>query len=196
MKPRTKLLSIMVATLFALSLFGCAEQKDEKPNFSGYRDVAELATLECYYHNVAEIINDGRPLPFGINLSYKKVWFEYRGSVIIGIDVSRVDISEPDENGVVTITLPPAEIMGTPNVDETSISELYTDQGLLATITAEEQTEAFKYAQEAMLEQANSDESLRSQATERAKVLLEEYVRNVGEAIGQSYTVRFEMLPA
>ena len=194
MKRRTSLLALAITITVISSLFGCSQLAKDKPNFSGYRDVAELATLECYYHNVAEIYNPGKTFgPF--HTGEKKAWFEYRGSVTIGIDVSRVVISEPDKDGVVTISLPQAEIMGMPDVDETSFSDMYADTGFLASITAEEQTAALAAAQNAMLEQAENDESLRNQATERAKILLEEYVIHVGEALGQTYTVRFEMLP-
>ena len=43
-----------------------------------------------------------------------------------------------------------------------------------------------------MRENAESDDTLKAQARERAKDLLEEYVQNVGEELGQSYTVRWE----
>lgn len=192
MRIRSRLFDLIVAILLTAGLFGCGQEELIKPDFSGYKDVAELATLECYYHNVAEIYNPGDNMLFGkLNLNYKKAWFEYRGSITLGIDVNKVEISEPDGNGLVRISIPPAEIVGTPNVDDSSFSDIYSDTGLLAQITSDEQTEALAEAQRAMMEQASGDEDLKNQATNRAKTLLEEYVKNVGKAIGQDYSVEF-----
>lgn len=180
-----------LAFIFACcGLSGCVPTK--QPDFSGYLRIAQLATLECTFHNVAEIQNDGSNILFGaINVTYKKAWFEYEGKVNLGVDVSKVKIEGPDANGVVTLALPEAQILGIPDVDESTFSDVYADTGWFASITTEDQTKALETAQAEMRETVENDSRLLAQAKDRAKTLLGQYVNNVGEALGQSYEVKF-----
>lgn len=98
------------------------------------------------------------------------------------------------KTGQVTITMPKAEVLSC-QVDQTSLNEdsyYTTREGLGAEkINADDQTEAIKTAQENMLENVQSDESLLQQAQQRAQELLEQYVKNVGDAMGKTYEVSF-----
>lgn len=181
------------AILLSFSLCSCGNEEVQEADFSGCKDVAELATIECYYHNVAEIKNDGTSYLFGaLNVGYKKAWFEYRGSVKLGIDASEIVVSKPDDSGVVRVVLPEARVMGSPDVDVDSISQLVSSTGLLTPITSEEETKALADAQAKMLEMAQQDETLKRQARNRAQILIEQYIVNIGEATGVEYTVQFE----
>lgn len=180
---------LLVALAMTIGLCGCA--KEEEPDFSGYQRIAELATLECTFHNVAEIYNDGTDILFGIKIGYKKAWFEYDGKVQLGIDVSKVEIDGPDANNVVTITIPEAQVLGIPDADETTFSDIYQDTGLLTRITTVDQSEAFQTAQAEMKSAAEGNPELMAQARNRAKTLLEQYVCNIGKIHGQSYEVNF-----
>ncbi len=182
----------IMATVCAIALSSCQrEESMRQPDFSNYRSVAELATLDCYYHNVGVISMDGNDVFWGFTKwGANRGWFEYRGSVAMGIDASKVTISEPDANNVVTIAIPPVEVLGTPRVDETSFSEIYTENPLFS-INLREQTDALAVAQATMTKDAEDDEALREQAKEHAMRLLKEYVLNVGEALGENYTVEF-----
>ena len=90
--------------------------------------------------------------------------------------------------------MPKAEVLSC-QVDQTSLDKdsYYTNrEGLAAEkINADDQTEAIKTAQENMLENVQSDESLLQQAQNRAQELLEQYVKNVGDAMGKTYEVNF-----
>ena len=191
---RNKTIAILLATLLgAFGLCSCDLIGMNAPaEFSNYRAIAELATVECYYHNVAELYNPGTDYLFGVlNVGYKKAWFEYRGSVRLGIDVSKVSISSPDENGVVTVTMPAPQIIGAPEVDETSFSDALVDSGMLTKVTLEDKTNAFKEAQANMRNEAEGDSQLMQQAKDRAKTLLEQYIVNIGKSLGTKYTVKF-----
>lgn len=189
MKPN-KLLCIMLITLLAcFGLTSCTSNKD--PDFSGYKRIAELATLECTFHNVAEVRNDGTDILFGINIGYKKAWFEYDGKLTVGVDVSRVKIEGPDANGIVTITVPDAEVLGLPDADESTFSDIYSDTGLFTPISAVDQSKAYSDAQTEMKKVAESNSELMSQAKDRAQILLKQYIEGVGESIGQNYKVVF-----
>lgn len=68
---------------------------------------------------------------------------------------------------------------------------LLTDTGLFTDITKEEETAALAEAQNNMEETAQANDALLVQAKERAKNLLEGYVKNVGDQIGEEYTVKW-----
>lgn len=184
-----------VAICFCLStvvLAGCSSQQNQQPNFSGVKEVAKLSTLECYYHNVAKFHKDADGWLFGwVDIGEKNMWFEYDGIVQMGIDVEKVSISSPDANGVVAITIPEVEILGHPDIDPESMTDPIEINGLLTTISADEKTQILKDAQSNLVETAKNDTVAKAQATERAKNLLEQYVKNASKAIGRSYTVKW-----
>lgn len=188
------LLLSLAFTSMAL-LTGCSTEKPEEavkePDFSNAGYICELSTLDVYYHNVAVASQDASGAFFGIGeIGYKRMWFEYSGVVSLGVDVSRVQISPPDENNVVTITMPEAEIMRV-DVDERSLTDPIIETGWFTSFSTEEKAEALSLAQTNMLETANQDESLKFQARQRAMEMLEAYVQNVGELMGEDYTVKW-----
>ena len=179
------------AALLLCGMTGCSS-KQEKPDFSGYPRIAELSVIECTAHNVAEIENDGTDMLFGfVNVGSKKAWFEYDGKVQLGIDVSKVSISDPDANNVVTITTPNAQVLGMPDVDENSFFDSGEKTGLFTQITAADKNAALQDAQKKMKEEIEGNQTLMAEARDRAKTLLKQYVIGVGEKLGTAYTVQF-----
>lgn len=160
--------------------------------FSKVEKICELATLECYYHDVAEFEKEADGLfKYGLfKYGSKRMWMEYDGIVKIGIDVAKVSVEQPDENGVVKIFVPEAKILEI-NAKKDSMSDPIYENGVFTTVSIEEKAEAFSAAQKAMRENAESDESLLKQAHSNAKELIKQYVLNVGEQIGQKYTVEW-----
>jgi hypothetical protein len=189
MRLRRFISAMLLALCTCFATAGCSNEAQS--DFPKYEEIADLATIECTYHNVAEIYNDGTDVLFGINVGYKKAWFEYDGSIELGIDASKVEVSKPDANGVVTISVPNAQVLGDPQVDESTFSDIYSETGLLTHITTVDQSQTFQAAQQEMRQSAESDEKLLTEAKNRAKTLLEEYVINVGKATGKTYTVKF-----
>lgn len=187
---RKKILCLLVISM--LCLIGCADKKEEKKeaDFSAIQSVCELATLKCYYHNVAKSETEASGLFKWLGTGYKKIWTEYSGIVELGVDVSKVSVSKPSKDGVVKVTIPDAEILSV-DLDEDSMGEPLTDTGFMTKITKEEETEALAEAQNHMEETANENGNLLNQAKERAKSLIEGYVKNVGEQIGKEYTVEW-----
>ena len=189
MRQSKQLLMAAMALFIVLGLSGC--NKQEQPDFSGYKRIADLATIDCTFHNVAEIYNDGTDIIFGINVGYKKAWFEYDGSVKLGVDVSQVRIEGPDASNVVTIFVPEAQVLGIPQIDEASFSDIYADTGLLTKIETVDQSLALQTAQSEMVSAVENNPELLDCARKRAETLLGQYVTTVGSAIGQKYEVRF-----
>ncbi|MST67497.1 DUF4230 domain-containing protein [Lachnospiraceae bacterium BSM-380-WT-5A] len=181
---------LLVGTV-VLCLTGCGKET-QTANFSGVTSVCELATLKCYYHNVAKAETEASGIfAKWLKTGYKKIWTEYSGIIEYGIDISQVTVSEPDKNGVVTVTMPDAQVLNV-DVDEDSLGTPLTDTGFLTSVTTEEKTTTLAGAQEAMEQQAKENTEMLSQAKARAKTLIEEYIKNVGESIGEEYTVEWK----
>ena len=191
---KKKIISILCVGMLLLSLNGCKsmekEEKSAQINLQQMQEICQLATLECYYHNVAKSDTSKRVLWWNTN---KKLWIEYTGIVKMGIDVSKVSMEVEDDDTVV-ITLPNAQILGC-KVDEDSLTEdsYYIEkQGLGAgDITADIQTNAFQEAQKNMREVAENDTTQLFHARQRAKSLLESYVKNIGNVIGKDYIIEW-----
>ena len=186
----TKTWMLLVGTV-VLCLTGCGKET-QTADFSGVTSVCELATLKCYYHNVAKAETEASGIfAKWLKTGYKKIWTEYSGIIEYGIDISQVTVSEPDKNGVVTVTMPDAQVLNV-DVDEDSLGTPLTDTGFLTSVTTEEKTTTLAGAQEAMEQQAKENTEMLSQAKARAKTLIEEYINNVGESIGEEYTVEWK----
>lgn len=165
-------------------------QKEEAhPDLSSnISSICELATLECYYHNVATLTE---PTTFlGIHTGTKKVWITYSGVVKVGIDAGTVSISEPDANDVVTVSIPKAEIIST-DIDEESINEQFVEGSATSRVNIVNKTNAITDAQKTLRESAESDTSLLLQGRNRAKLILEKYIKNVGSQYGKDYTIKW-----
>lgn len=182
-----KILSLLLALIFVLSLSACKESK--KADFSETKAICELATLKCYYHNTSELKQESSGIGKYLGrIGYKKAWIEYDGIVKLGIDASKV-IIEPNDNKV-KVYIPNATILST-NVDIDSISESVSETGWLTKITTEERAEAQSKAQEDMRSKAENNTALLSQATQRAKDIIKGYIINVGNQIGVEYEIEW-----
>ena len=107
-----------------------------------------MATLKCFYHNVAEYEKQPDGLfQYGLfQYGYKKMWMEYDGVIIMGIDASKVKINGPDENNVVQIYVPEARVMNA-EPDQDTMGEPIVDTGVFTKITIEEEAKALTDAQ-------------------------------------------------
>lgn len=182
-----KIRIIALATLFVLMVTGCSPAPVSK-GFTHLKRISELATLKAYYHNVAEKI-DGGVL---VGIGYQKMWIEYAGIVTIGINPSKVTLTNPDDKGVVKVTIPKAEVLGI-DFDENSIKE-YADGNLAFTglsFSTTQKLETLSEAQNNMKLEVSSNESLLLQGQDRAKEVIEKYIQSVGNSIGKTYTVEW-----
>lgn len=183
---------IVSLILLAALCSSCGNAKKQtivmEPQVSEMKSICELATMECYYHNVARYKEEDAE---GI-LFWKKdkhFWIEYAGVVTIGIDASLIELEVRDEQ--VTITMPPARVLGC-KVDENTLSEeSFIIDKKSADIDAQDQTAAFQAAQNNMEKSASEDAALLSNAQKRAQKLLEDYVNNIGNIIGKQYKIKW-----
>lgn len=195
MKKIIAVIGMCVMMMCSLSACGL-KQKDtsvEKViNITQMKAICELATLECYYHNVAKVSKEKDVLWWDTKA---ELWIEYSGIVKVGVDISDLDLEVNGE--VVNITMPKAAVLSC-EVDETKLNKdsyIMIREGLGAEkITADDQTLAFQTAQDSMREAAETDEELISQAQQRAEDLLESYINNVGDILGKKYTISWNII--
>lgn len=166
---------------------------DLEPKTSQMKAICELAVMDCYYHNVAKFKQENAE---GI-LWWQKdkhFWIEYSGVVTLGIDASLVSVDVKDTQ--VTITIPQATVL-TCTVDSASLSKdsFIVEQGS-AKVDAEDEIAAFGAAQAKLKENASSDTALLASAQQRAQTLLEDYIANIGNAVGKEYTIKWVYLDA
>lgn len=178
---------------FLIILSGCSSGKDSVPSLVQIRKISNLATLECYYHNVAKSIQKKGEGIFNIGEVDRKYWLEYTGVVRIGIDMSLVKMEV--KNDEITIYMPRAKVLSS-SVSNTDYKEtsIYTSDDSWFNknkITAENQKNAISDAQKEMLKEVEKNNSLFSQAEERAEELIKNYVLQLGEISGISYKVKF-----
>uniref|UniRef100_UPI004055FE68 DUF4230 domain-containing protein n=1 Tax=Agathobacter sp. TaxID=2021311 RepID=UPI004055FE68 len=191
-----KFAALLISILFMGTLTACANQSEEavrkEPEITQIRSICNLATLECYYHNVAKSVKTAGQGIGHIGEVDREYWIEYTGVAKIGIDMSRVAM-EMDGNNI-TITLPPAELISV-NVEESTLNDdayISSADGLNKNkITAEDQTNAIYDAQKEMEESVKNNASLLLSAQTRAQELIENYIYQLGEISGAEYEIHW-----
>lgn len=187
-----KIIALFLTLLFSVSCAACTKAETSEPQGQvsqvQMKAICELATIQCYYHNVAKYKEEDAT---GMLLwkKDKHFWVEYSGVVKVGIDASLL-VVEVKENSV-TITIPEAKVLGA-NVDKDSLTEKsFIVDKKSAAISAEDQTRVFSEAQANMVSTASKDSALLANAQQTAKKLLEEYIANIGKAVEKEYSIEW-----
>ena len=184
-----KRLAILCAFLVMLSssfLCSCSTQK-ESLNEQDIKAICELATVKCYYNNVAKIEKEAD----NIFQKDRKMWIEYEGEVAIGIKMDEVKVQINGEQ--ITISCPDATILSY-NVVQDSFEYVTSKDGLLFKnkITVEEEQEAIVKAENEMVASASENKAAFDLAEQRAKELIENYINKIGEYSKTTYTITWE----
>ena len=194
-----KILSSFLVLSLLFALVGCNSKPKEEPKkpetsiqVDEMRTIANLATVDCYFHNVAKSDREMNPAWYQFwEKKNMRFWVEYDGKVTIGIDVDKLKV-EVGENNVVTITIPDAIVLdATVNKESLKNESFYFDPNAKKP-SPEEQTEAFRQAQDNMKATAEKNPALMANAKANAKELLRNYVNSVGEAVGIQYTIEWK----
>ena len=194
-----KLFSIFLVLSLLFALAGCNSKPEEELKkaeatieIDEMRAIANLATVDCYFHNVAKSDREMNPAWYQFwEKKNMRFWVEYDGKVTIGIDVNKLKV-EVGENNVVTITMPNAVVLDATVNEQSLTSESFYFDPKAKKPSPEEQTEAFKQAQSNMRETAEKNPVLMANAKANAKELLRNYVNSVGEAVGVQYTIEWK----
>ena len=176
----------IICLLFSLSACQNKKTLDEMT----IKNICNLATLKVEYNNVAKITKEG----VSVFKREKKAWVEYKGIVKLGIDMTKVKISFDDDN--VTITMPQVEVIEKDIVDEsyTDASWTFSDNDFFNfnQITPEEKSQAMAIAQDNMEATVASDTALLNQAQNRARILIENYINQLGKLTNKNYTITWK----
>lgn len=163
----------------------------QEPDLTQIRSICKLATLECYYHNVAKSTKEAGSGVAHWGESDRQFWTEYTGVVKIGVDMSKgtIDVQGTD----VTVYIPDAEIISI-KLDSESIQEPITDTDSINKnpIDSDDITGAVDDAQNQISTSIENDSSLLASAQDRAKKLIQNYIDRLGEASGVTFTVHFK----
>ena len=183
----------ILLVIFLFILTGCSSSKSSVPTLVQVRKISNLATLECYYHNVAKSIKKKGDGILNIGEKDRKYWLEYTGVVRIGIDMALVKMEI--KNDEVVITMPKAKVLSV-NVSPKDYNKdsIYTSDDSWFNknkITAENQKKAIADAQSEMLKEVEKNNGLFAQAEERAEGLIKNYIIQLGEISDIEYKVKF-----
>ena len=182
---------LLVSIIACVLLVGCNNHKiDKSIEIKEMRDMAQLATMKCYYHYVAKSDKEFNPAWFEFwKDKNMRFWVEYEGIVDIGVDISELKMTL--ENDIVTIMLPEAKVLDV-RVDENSFNEdSFKYDPSTKKPNHEEQIKAFATAKEEMWASAESNFTLLANARENAKKLIENYIKRVEDLTGKTYTIEW-----
>lgn len=212
-----KLFLLLLLPVMQLSLWSCgaASSKDAKaggledkiqeesaeelvedadvPQLDKVKMICELVTVECRYHNVARSKKEAGTGLLHIGEKDRVFWIEYTGIAEISF---RVEELKMEQNGTdITITLPEPQVLCRVDSDSwTQDSYVISDDRWIQKnpITADDQTQAVYDAQTAMENKIRNNSSLLNTAKLQAKELIENYIEQIGEATGVTYTVNWK----
>lgn len=191
---------LFAPVLAALLLSGCSQTSDtdtaenRAPDIGEIRNICELATLKCTYHNIAKSTKAPGSGPLHIGEKTRKFWIDYQGTVEISFDVDKITM---EQNGTdITITLPAPKLTCSV-IPESWTADSYIiepDQWIQKNpITAEDQNKAIDAGQAAMEKQVAENSSLIQTAQLQAEELVENYIQQIGEITGDTYSVTWNV---
>ena len=159
--------------------------------------ICQLATIECYYHNVAEATKEP-----GTGVSHwgeteTDFWFEYSAQATLGVEAGSITMEFNGNH--ITVYMPHATILNNSiNVEPDSTSDpVYAPHNWYTNdveITAADVTEAMSSANEDIMEEILNDPYLLLSAERRAKDLIENYINQIMELSDTEYEVTFEFI--
>lgn len=186
-----KLILLVITMALSVSLIGCSNQKEvvnKEPEITQIRSICTLATLECYYHNVAKSVKTAGEGIAHVGEVDREFWIEYTGIAKVGIDMSKVSMMIEGSN--VEIKIPEAELIGKVDIEESGLNYIFSNDGLNKNeITVDDETKAINDAQKEMQESIKNNKTLLLNAQSRAQELIENYVVQIGKITGVDYKI-------
>ena len=197
-----KVVFYAIAILAAFSFSGCSmslsigndkvEVSDNiEPSVEAIREICELCTLECTYHNVAKSVKTAGTGIMDFGKRERKFWIEYDGTAKIFFDLSNIKMKASGDTIYIKLPDPTIEydiVQGSWNEDSYVISK---DNKFFQKneITADDQIKAITDAQNDMKESVEENDTLIKAAKSQAKAVIESYIDSVGQTTGCKYTI-------
>lgn len=184
------LLFLMAGAILAA---GCSKQDPKLLQEDDLKNIADLSTLKCTFHQTSISEQKGaESWWFGLFPKDLRFWIEYDCVAEYGINGHEISVEQ--EGDTITITMPQASLLTSNIVGDSLKPEGYINDTNAVKMTGERETQAFEQAKKEFDEIAENNQDLINQATNRAKMLLENYVLDLGEQIGKNFKVEFKIL--
>ena len=162
------------------------------PEISKVRNICELATVECYFNNVAKSVKEPGTGLSHIGEKERKFWIKYQVKVTVAYDVSQVDMTQ--EGDEISIYLPDP-IVSSSVVESSWNKDSYViskDRWLQKNpITAEDQTKAVGDSCSMIEEEVRNNTALISSAEQQARALIENYINQMGKINNTEYKIKW-----
>lgn len=190
-----KITSILLIILISVMLSSCNMKNTElPPDITQVRSIAELATVKCYYHNVAKTNKKAGAGLFHLFEKDKEYWVQYSAVVRVGVDLN--DIKMENNGEKYKVIIPEAKVLDS----QIDVDSLYLADAIVSSgdginknlVTADEQTKIISDSQTVMEEDALANKSLFINAEERVKELLKNYFETLNTLSDKKYEVVFE----
>ena len=177
----------VILCLVAGILCACSSVTAGEPKEEEIKAICELATIKCYYNNVAKITKEKD----NIFQKDREMWMEFEAEVAIGIDMK--DVSMIVAGNVVEVKLPQTKVL-TQRVVEDSFRYVSSTDGWLVKnkITVEDEQKAVIEAEKQVAEYANNNTEAFALAEKRAKELIENYINELGKYAETPYTINWK----
>lgn len=163
-----------------------------KPDLEQIRNMCKLATVKCCFNNVARSYKEPGEGISHMGEKKRVFWIEYSGHFDIGIDLSEVKMEIEEEK--ITITIPRAKILNEISIDTYNDDDIYEDKDQWIQknkITSEDKSKAISQANVQLIEEYNNNSSLFIYAQNRAKQLIENYIKQIGTATNVKYDIEW-----
>ncbi len=163
------------------------------PELGRIKQICELVTVECTYHNVAKSTKSP-----GTGLEHfgeieRKFWIEYTATAEISYDANKI-LMERDGTEI-TITLPRPKVSCKVDPESWNENSYVISQDQLFQknpITAADQTNTINLAQAEMIQQIRGNSSLMNTAKLQAQELIKNYIDQIGEFTGVQYHITWK----
>ena len=185
--------------VFCLSLFtitlcaSCSSQTVVKREFSvnEIKELAQLATLECSFNNVATIKQDSTIVP-GFNLfmdNSRKAIIEYQGIAKLGIDTGKIQYDDASK----TMVIPVAEVLSVTD-DPNSYDIIANDEGFWKNkIKDDIIKKQIKDSLDEIRENLSTNKVMLRKAQGLARVQIEELINSLYTINGKTPDIKFEI---
>ena len=170
------LLALSLAAIFYLLMKNKTLIKSKVTAF-GLRDIGELATQAGYFTSVQKIEDGIDLLGIKLPLTLKKCIFSYDSIIKAGINFKEVKTTVDEENKIITVLVPPAEILSI-EIDEESFVIYDEVHGIFNPLKLEQMNEAIKELKE-KIEKIALKNSLLENAHSTAEALIKGFLIGV-----------------
>jgi len=188
-----RICAIITALIITMTLTACTNPFDpDRPQLNTIKEICELETLTVKCNDVVIGTKDAGEGWKHLLETDRDYWIEYTGVVEMGVNAEDTNIEVKDDR--VYITLPKAQVLDV-HVEPGSITEdsIYISDDSFFNknkISADEQTEMVKEAQEQLRDTFEKDEEIKTETTQATKNAIENYVNKLGE----SFDVKYEII--